>query len=232
MASEIALKIEDTDVRALFEKPPGAGPHPALVVTYHMGGLDEFTHWLVEDLAREGFMAIAPDHYHWLPSMDEIDNRKKYLLDSRLALDLAVARSYLEMQDDFAGPGVGILGHCMGGRTTLLGACTDKRYKAACIWYGGGSFQAQGPGPAPTEQVDRIAAKVMGFFGNDDKNPSPEDVDKLDAIMTKAGVWHEFHRYDNAGHAFMNPWGKSYAEKPAKESWPRALAFLRAELAP
>lgn len=230
MAAEIELMIDGAPVRALFEKPDGTGPFPGVVVTFHRGGIDELTHWLVEDLASHGFIAIAPDHYHWLPSMDEIDNRRNYLFDDRLALDLAVARAYLEMQDDFGGPGLGILGHCMGGRTTLLGAAVDKRYKAACIWYGGNSFKAQGDGPAPTERVHNIAARVMGFFGNLDKNPSPDDVDRLDGLLTKANVWHEFHRYDDTGHGFMDKWGKHYVEKSAKDSWSRALTFLKAEL--
>jgi carboxymethylenebutenolidase len=231
VAAEIELEVDGAPMRALFEKPKGKGPFPGVVMTFHRGGLDEFSHWLVEDLAARGFLAIAPDHFHWLPSMDEVDNRRDYLWDTRLAKDLAIARSYLEMQDEIGGPGLGILGHCMGGRTALLGACVDKRYKAACLWYGGNSFKPQGEGPAPTERVSGIGAKVMGFYGNLDKNPSPEDVNKLDELLTQAGVWHEFHRYDETGHGFMDKFGKHYMEKSALDSWARATDFLARELA-
>jgi carboxymethylenebutenolidase len=230
MATEIEIQVGDAPVRALFEKPKGKGPFPGVVLTYYRGGITEFSHWLVDDLAAQGFVAIAPDHFHWLPSMDEIDNRRKYLTDHRLAEDLAVSRGYLEMLDEVGDGCYGILGHCMGGRTTLLGIGVDKSYKAACIWYGGGSFKAQGEGPSPVERIPNITAKVMGFFGINDKNPSPEDVDKMDKAMTAAGVDHEFIIYDDTGHGFMDYTSKNYMEKSAKDSWSRGLNFLKREL--
>ena len=39
----------------------------------------------------------------------------------------------------------------------------------------------------------------MGFFGNEDQNPSPEDVDDYAEALRKAGVETTFHRYDGAG---------------------------------
>ena len=92
-------------------------------------------------------------------------------------------------------------------------------------------FIAQGEGPSPFERLGDIACPVMGFFGNEDKNPSPEDVDKFDAVLTAAGVPHEFHRYDDTGHGFMDPNNpKHYMEASAKESWDRALTFLHQRL--
>ena len=81
--------------------------------------------------------------------------------------------------------------------------------------------------PAPIDRLANIAAPVMGFFGNDDKNPSPDDVNKFDEGLTKLGKWHEFHRYDGTAHGFMNKEStKSYREKAATDSWARGLAFL------
>ncbi len=232
MAEELMLRVGDDPMRALVARPGGAGPYPGIVVCFHKDGLDGFTAWVVDELGREGFVAIAPDHFHVLPPGKGPEDRRDYLSDQGLALDLATARAWLELQDDVDPDALGILGHCMGGRTTILGAASDRRYKAACVWYGGSAFAPlNSPGPAPAERVHRIAAKVMGFFGNDDKNPSPADVDKLSGLMTGAKVWHEFHRYDGAGHGFMNPDGRGYAEAAAKDSWTRALAFLKKELA-
>ena len=58
--------------------------------------------------------------------------------------------------------------------------------------------------PTPYQLIDALHCPVAGFFGNEDDNPSPADVDKIDAEMTRLGVEHEFHRYDDAGHAFQN----------------------------
>lgn len=230
MAGDIQLEVGGGPMRALFEKPKGKGPFPGVVVCFHMGGLDKFSNWLVDDLAKQGFAAIAPDHYHWLPPGVGPDRRREFLTDQKLAMDLAVSRGYLEMQDEVDGDRLGILGHCMGGRTTLLGIGCDKRYKAGCIWYGGSALKPLGEGPSPVDRIPNIAAKVMGFFGNDDKNPSPADVDAIDKAMTAAGIEHVFHRYDKTGHGFMNPFGDKYIEPSAKDSWARASKFLKATL--
>ena len=50
---------------------------------------------------------------------------------------------------------------------------------------------------------ESIACPVIGFFGLDDTNPSPADVDTIDAELTRHGKAHEFHRYAGAGHAFL-----------------------------
>lgn len=228
MADKITLEIDGAEVDAIFAKPAGDGPFGGVVVTYHRTGLDGFTHWLVDEMAREGYAAICPDHFHWMPSGEDLENRKKYLHDTRLALDLAVARGYLECLPEVDGGRIAIMGTCMGGRNTFLGAACDEHYKAACVWYSGGMFKVQGAdGPSPYERLGDIACPVMGFFGNQDTNPSPEDVNKIDAALTAAGVTHEFHRYDDTGHGFLNAENPHhYVEASATDSWARALKFL------
>jgi carboxymethylenebutenolidase len=71
---------------------------------------------------------------------------------------------------------------------------------------------------------------VIGFFGNLDKGPSPEDVDAYDAALTKAGVEHTFHRYDNTNHAFQNHLDERYSPQNSEDAWTKALAFFAAKL--
>jgi carboxymethylenebutenolidase len=68
---------------------------------------------------------------------------------------------------------------------------------------------------------------VIGFFGRDDTNPSPADVDRIDAELTRHGKPHEFHRYDGAGHAFLNfANAERYRPDQAKDAWAKMLDFL------
>jgi carboxymethylenebutenolidase len=68
---------------------------------------------------------------------------------------------------------------------------------------------------------------VIGFFGNDDTNPSPADVDEYSAALSAAGINHEFHRYDGAGHAFQNfPMPERYREEASEDAWNKVLNFL------
>ncbi|MFC7540287.1 dienelactone hydrolase family protein [Siccirubricoccus deserti] len=50
---------------------------------------------------------------------------------------------------------------------------------------------------------------LLGLFGNDDRAPSPEQVDQHEAELKKHGKNYEFHRYDGAGHGFSTGTGRS-----------------------
>jgi carboxymethylenebutenolidase len=71
---------------------------------------------------------------------------------------------------------------------------------------------------------------VLGLFGEDDANPSPADMRKLDAELTRHGKVHEFHAYPGAGHAFMNRRGERYRADADRDSWPKTLAFFAKHL--
>jgi carboxymethylenebutenolidase len=228
LARTIDLKIGPIAAKAIVAAPAGNGPFPGVVVTFHRDGIDAFTTWLVDDLAKNGFVAIAPDHFHVLPPGKGPDDRRDYLTDEQMAADLRAAAGWLSDQTNVAGKKYGLLGHCMGGRTTWVGLASDPDlWACGGVWYGGGSFRTMGKVPAPFERFSSIRAPVAGFFGNEDENPSPKDVDKFDEALNKLGIPHEFHRYDNAAHAFMWFGTKKYREHATKDSWAKGLAFMK-----
>ena len=76
-----------------------------------------------------------------------------------------------------------------------------------------------------------IPCKVIGFFGNDDSNPSPEEVEDYSAALSEAGITHEFHQYDGAGHAFQNfPVPERYNEAASEDAWGKVIEFLYEEM--
>ena len=233
MAKIIDFKIGPVNTTAAVGIPSGDGPFPGVVVTFHRYGIDNFTHWLVDDLLKNGFAAIAPNHFHVIPPDKTPDDRKDYLTDEQMVLDLRAAAAWLDGQKSVGKTRYGLLGHCMGGRTTWVGLeSAPELWACGCVWYGGGALKPLlGKIPAPIDRLANIVAPVMGFFGNDDKNPSPDDVYKFDEGLTKLGKWHEFHRYDGTAHGFMNTEStKSYREKAANDSWARGLAFLKRQI--
>ena len=79
----------------------------------------------------------------------------------------------------------------------------------------------------PEQLTKQIACPVVGFFGLDDTNPSQPDVDRIDAELSRLGKTHEFHRYEGAGHAFLNFTNADrYRPSQAKDAWEKMLAFL------
>ena len=227
MADTIDLTIGEVTTTAFVAVPMGAGPFPGVVVAFHKDGLDDFTEWVVDDLAANGYAAIAPNHYHVLPPGVSIERRTEFITDEQLSRDLGSAADLLAARDTVDGDRLAVIGHCMGGRTTWVGLVAHPgRWRCGCVWYGGNAFKALGDGPAPADRLGDIACPVAGHFGNDDGNPSPADVDRLDAMLNELDKDHEFHRYDGAGHAFMSFGSERYREDQAKDSWSRALDFL------
>jgi carboxymethylenebutenolidase len=69
------------------------------------------------------------------------------------------------------------------------------------------------------------------LFGNDDENPSPDQVNRTEAVLKKLGKAHEFHRYDGAGHAFFNVARTAYRPAQALDGWTKVIAFFHKHLA-
>jgi len=103
-------------------------------------------------------------------------------------------------------------------------------FRACVDFYGGNKMVAWGEGPAPFELAAQLACPLLGLYGEEDANPSPADVAKLDAELTRLGKQHEFHSYPGAGHAFMNEGRPSYRPEAAQDAWRRALEFLSRHL--
>ncbi len=146
---------------------------------------------------------------------------------------MAAARAALDADTSVDAARVGIIGHCWGGRSAWLGACHDPALKAAVTLYGGRIHLSFVDGSTPPiELAGRIPCPVLGIFGNEDANPSPEQVDTLDRVLDAAGVAHEFHRYDGAGHGFQD-WSNAerYREAQAEDAWGKIEEFLARTLA-
>ena len=118
----------------------------------------------------------------------------------------------------------------MGGRLVYLMSAASKDLKAGVMFYGSGTMVPFGEGPSPFERTREISCPIQGHFGTDDKNPSPEDMRKLDAELTKFGKTHEFLSYAGAAHAFVNTGSANYRPHAAALSWPKALEFFSRHL--
>ena len=212
--------------------PDGPGPFPGVVVMFHRAGIDAFTKDRVDRLARAGYVAAAPDLYHRFPETMDEPAKMAALKDVEILADVAATVSHLTTAKLADGSRLAILGHCMGGRMAFLGGAADPSFRASVIYYCGNMFKPWGDGvPTPFERLKGLKGPVIGFFGNDDKNPSPDDVNKIDAELTRLGVRHAFHRYDGAAHAFQNfVRADSHRPAAADDAWAKTLAFLDREL--
>ena len=80
------------------------------------------------------------------------------------------------------------MGHCMGGRMAMLGAGRLAEFRGLVVCYGGGVHLSWGNDPPPFETLRNIRCPVIGCYGKLDTNPSLNEVDQMDAELTRHGV--------------------------------------------
>lgn len=218
--------------------PEGPGPHPAIVLAQHIPvghtGVenDEFTLKTAERFASEGFFAFVPFIFHWWPKGADMELKRRESRDDWMVADMRAAFELASRREDVDRRRIGVVGHCWGGRVAWLAACHLPDLGAAAIFYGGRIKQPMGDGnPAPIDLASHIRCPVAGFFGNDDQNPTPADVDDYERALAAARVRYEFHRYDAAGHAFQNfPSADRYRPEQSEAAWREVIAFLKRTL--
>ena len=149
-----------------------------------------------------------------------------------MVADMSAAFELLTSRGDVLADRIGVVGHCWGGRVAWLAACHLPELAACAVFYGGRIKLTMGPSStAPIDLAQNIRCPVAGFFGDEDSNPTPVDVDDYRAALDTAGVRNEFHRYPGAGHAFQNfPSPERYREAQSEDAWDRLFTFLAANL--
>jgi len=214
--------------------PDSSGPHPAVVIAFHVGGLDDFDRKMADQLAEAGFVAVVPDLFHRF-SKEVMDgprlDRLGHLKDADIIADMNAAVDFLTANSAINGDRIGVTGFCMGGRIAWLMAASNQIFKCTVPFYGGNIMGNWGPGDTPFSMSNNINCPMLFHFGAEDGNPSVADRDTFDAELKRLGKDFEFHTYDGAGHAFMdhtNP--DRYHEASAAAAWPRTIDFFNKHL--
>jgi carboxymethylenebutenolidase len=243
LAETVSFRGHNGDVgEAYYARAAGAGgPLPGVVVIHHMPGWDEWITEATRKLAHHGYAAVAPHLYfrEGPGSPDDVGARVRAaggVTDAQVMGDVAGAMAFLRAQPEANGK-VGAIGFCSGGRHTYLAACTLAGINAAVDCWGGNVIvddpkllNAKRP-VAPIELTDKISCPLLGLFGNDDENPTADQVNRTEAVLERLGKNYQFHRYDGAGHAFFNTARPAYRAEQAADGWNKVFAFFNKHLA-
>jgi carboxymethylenebutenolidase len=204
---------------------PASGHGRGVLVIHEAWGLVDHIRDVCDRLAREGFVALAPDLFRGRTGTD-LEQAAQMMADleiPRAGADLDGAVAALLNDHRIDGGRIGALGFCMGGALALFAATRNRRVGAAVDFYG--SF----PG-APLELAS-LEAPVLGIFAANDEFVSSEEVRGLEASLRSLGKRSVIRVVPDVGHAFMNDSRPDrYDARAAAESWETLLAFLRAEL--
>jgi carboxymethylenebutenolidase len=228
----------------LAEPATEAEPRPAIVVVHEAGGLGEHIKDVANRFANLGYLALGVDLYTregGPPPMDDpqaLMARLFSIPDARTLADLEGGADFLRARDDASGK-VGCIGFCMGGRYTLLLACSSERVDAVVDCWGGLIDAAtaeqrstpERPTP-PLELVGSLHCPLYAAFGADDHNPSPQVGERLREALAHTPYQTTVDFYDGAGHAFFADYRPSYRPQPAALLWQRVVPFLAKHLQP
>ena len=114
------------------------------------------------------------------------------------------------------------VGWCFGGMWSLQSTLLAGKQAAGCVMY-------YGRPENNIEKLKTLNCDVIGFFGNKDRSPSPEVVNKFEADMQAAGKKLTTHKYD-AGHGFANPSNPIFNKEAAADAHAKAVAFIKERL--
>jgi len=199
--------VDNNDMPLYVSMPATDREVPGIVVVHGQSGLEDFIKDATHMLALQGYAAVAPSLYPRDGPDCKDDNpvRKARLRDPSIIRDIEGAIGYLINHRQVDGGKLGIVGFCMGGRLVYLMSAASKSLKAGVMFYGSSTMEPYGEtGPTPFDRTREISCPIQGHIGAEDQNPSPDDMRKLDAELTKFGKPHEFHSYAGAAHAFVN----------------------------
>ena len=233
-AKWIDIGVNASTMEGYLTQPEGEGSHPAVVVIQEIWGVNSHIQSVVDRLPSLGYVGLAPAIFHREGPMttglhEEMDTaiaRMRNSTDADILADVNAAMAYLKAQSFVVGDKIGIVGFCYGGRVSYLAACNVSDLAASVVFYGGGIGNALGDGPSPLEQTANIGCPMLGLFGVEDANPTPDDVAKMDSKLTTHGKAHEFHSYDGAGHGFHCETRASYRPEAAADAWGKAVAWF------
>jgi carboxymethylenebutenolidase len=221
---------------------PADEPRPGVIVIHEAGGLGEHIRDVVNRFANLGYNALGPDLYTregGPPPMDNLTTLMERLFamsDATVLADLEAAAELLLAREDSSGK-LACLGFCMGGRYTLLFACSSPRLSAAVDCWGGfidtATLEDRSTPTRPTpplELAEQLRCPLMAAVSADDHNPSPALGEELRERAAKSGQEVTVDVYEDAGHAFFADYRPSYRPAPAALLWERAVPFLHNHL--
>jgi carboxymethylenebutenolidase len=219
-----------TAIRTYVVYPESKAKAPVVVVIQEIFGLSDWIRGVADQLARDGFIAVAPDMISGLgpngggtdsvASRDDVVKLTRALTPEETAARLAAVREYAAKIPASTGK-VGVVGFCWGGARAFEQSM-QPGVSAAVVYYGSSP---------DTASLAKVQAPVLGLYGADDARVNAT-VPPAQEEMKRLGKPYEAIMYEGAGHGFLRQQeGREGANlKASQQAWPKTLAFFREKL--
>jgi carboxymethylenebutenolidase len=230
---DIKLPSGGAPIRTWVAYPERKDKAGVVIVIHEIFGLSDWIRGVADQLARDGFIAVAPDLISGLgpngggtesvSSRDDVVGLVRGLTPEQATARLDAVRAYATKLPAANGKSA-TLGFCWGGARSFAYAAsgTPPGVDAAVVYYGTSPEAAD---------LAKVKAPVLGLYGADDARVNAT-IPPAQAEMKKLGKTYEPNIYDGAGHGFLRAQEDRDGAnlKATQQAWPRTLAFLRQHL--
>jgi carboxymethylenebutenolidase len=228
---DVKLPAGGAPIRTWVVYPERKDKAGVVLVIHEIFGLSDWIRGVADQLAREGFIAVAPDLLSGkgpggggtasVASRDDVVKLVRELTPEETTARLNAVRDFAIKLPSANGK-TATIGFCWGGSASFAYAAAQPGLNAAVVFYG----------TAPeASALAAIKAPVLGNYGGDDARVTATVAPTKEA-MTKAGKSYQARVYEGAGHGFLRQQGgKEGANlRATREAWPKTLAFLNEAL--
>lgn len=226
---------------------------PVVVVVHEIFGLSTWIRGVADQVAAEGFIAIAPDFLSRVrpggPSTEEFPAQQATQLIGQINSTernaIISAAANFAMVQPSAQQRYAVIGYCWGGQTTFFHVINNgvKGFSGGVAYYGA-PYMSQGqratataaavPGTYIVDSLKKINKPVILLNGDARISASMPALDSLMKSLHKDYVGTD---YKGAAHGFLrlqadtgnNPAAAANLEA-TKDAWPKTVAFLKKNL--
>lgn len=224
---DIDMDGTDTKLHTWVVYPERSDKAPVVIVIHEIFGMTDWVRGVADQLAAEGFIAVAPDLLSGMgpdgggtESLGEnVRQTISKLSSEETGKRLDAARKYaIELPS--ATDKTACIGFCWGGSASFAYATQQPKLSAAVVYYG--------TAPKDDEALAKINCDVLGLYGGDDARVT-STVEPTKSRMKDAHKDYAPHVYDKAGHGFLRQQtGKDGANmKASQQAWETTIAFLK-----
>src|SRR5437870_8419082 len=223
------VDVRGTPVRVWVVYPERKDAAPAVIVIHEIFGLTDWIRAVADQLAADGFIAVAPDLLSGkgprgggteaYPSRDDVTKAVSGLARDEVIARLDAVRDWALARPAANGKSAAI-GFCWGGSTSFAWAVAQPGLDAAVVYYG--------TAPDDLSTLATVKAPVLGLYGGSDARIDAT-IPATEAKMKELGKIYEPHSFEGAGHGVLRAQdAQGGANLRATEgAWPVTIAFLR-----
>ena len=232
---EVTIPVGDFKLPAYRAMPTGKSNLAVVLVASEIFGVHEHIADVARRLARQGYLAIAPELFvrqgdpgsygEVAKLIAEVVNQAQ---DAQVMADLDACVAWAATQGGDTSK-LGITGFCWGGRIVWMYAAHNPALRAGVAWYGPVARAYAAGDPSAIDAAPRIKAPMLGLYGGEDPGIPNDTLARMrEALLASGNQRSEIVIYPGMPHAFFADYRPSYREEAAEDGWQRCLAWFKA----